>query len=224
MKNNKFAQKDLSRGFGLPEVLAAVAILAILSSSVLVVINRCMTAAADSELKLKAFEVARENMEMLLTLDTVSEGVEYGNSEIYPDIEWTRVVETFYEPMTNRVWVLGTCSADYIDASGEDQSVELTCWLTDLSKTDLMNLIEERKEQEALDANSPDFDPNSPVDSNVPTDSNKPVDSNAPKENKVLEANKPVKSDKQFDWLPDDWNQMTPSQQWDWLVDNMWNK
>ncbi len=125
----------------------AVAILALISSSVLVVIDRCVASAAKSALRMRAFEVARENMEKLLASNSVKESVEYGQSEKYPDIEWQTVVETFYEPITARMWVRGVCSAQYNDPNGQEQTIELTHWLTDLTKEQLLQ-IEERDEEE----------------------------------------------------------------------------
>lgn len=125
----------------------AVAILALISSSVLVVIDRCVASAAETALRMRAFEVARENMEKLLASATVKESVEYGQSEKYPDIEWQTVVETFYEPITARMWVRGVCSAQYNDPNGQEQTIELTHWLTDLTKEQLLQ-IEERDEEE----------------------------------------------------------------------------
>ena len=83
------------KAFSLVEVLMAVAILALTCSSVLVVIERCVTSAAESALRMRAFEVARENMEQLLASASVKESIEYGQSEKYPDIGWQTVVETF---------------------------------------------------------------------------------------------------------------------------------
>ena len=69
--------------FSLAEVVAALMILAFIVTSVLVVINRYMASAANSVLRMQAFEVARRNMEELLSLNSVSETVEYGESEMY---------------------------------------------------------------------------------------------------------------------------------------------
>ena len=52
--------------FTLIEVVTALAILAFATSSVLVVINRCMVTAANSSFQMEAFQTARENMEELL--------------------------------------------------------------------------------------------------------------------------------------------------------------
>jgi len=135
------------KAFSLVEVLMAVAILALISSSVLVVIDRCVASAAESALRMRAFEVARENMEKLLASTTVKESIEYGQSEKYPDIEWQTVVETFYEPITARMWIRGVCSAQYTDSDEQEQTVELTHWLTDLTKEQLLQ-IEQRDEDE----------------------------------------------------------------------------
>ncbi|OHB65296.1 MAG: hypothetical protein A2168_06255 [Planctomycetes bacterium RBG_13_50_24] len=136
--------------FSLVEVLMAVAILALISSSVLVVIDRCVASAAASALRMRAFEIARENMEKLLASAMVKESVEYGQSEIYPDIGWQTVVETFYEPITARMWIRGVCSAQYNDPNGETRTVELTHWLTDLTKEQLLQ-IENRDKDELGD-------------------------------------------------------------------------
>ena len=128
----------------------ALAILALISSSVLVVIDRCLASAEASTLRMKAFEVARENMELLLASASVKENVEYGISEKYPDIGWQTVVETFYEPITARMWIQGVCSAQYNDPNGQEHTIELTNWLTDLTKEQLLQ-IENRDKDELED-------------------------------------------------------------------------
>jgi prepilin-type N-terminal cleavage/methylation domain-containing protein len=138
------------KAFSLVEVLMAVAILGLTCSSVLIVIDRCVDSAAKSALRMQAFEVARENMENLLALATVKESIEYGQSEKYPDIGWQTVVETFYEPITARMWIRGVCSAQYNDPNGQEQTIELTNWLTDLTKEQLLQL-EKRDEDELGD-------------------------------------------------------------------------
>jgi type II secretory pathway pseudopilin PulG len=138
------------KAFSLPEVAMAVIILGLICSSVLVVIERCVDSAAKSALRMRAFEVARENMENLLASTSVKESTEYGQSEKYPDIEWQTVVETFYEPITARMWIRGVCTASYDDPNGQEQTVELTHWLTDLTKEQLLQL-EKRDEDELGD-------------------------------------------------------------------------
>ena len=137
------------KAFSLVEVLMAVAILALTCSSVLVVIERCVASAAESALRMRAFEVARENMEKLLASTSVKESIEYGQSEKYPDIGWQTVVETFYEPITARMWIRGVCSAQYFDSEEQEQTVELTHWLTDLTKEQLLQL--EKRDEEELE-------------------------------------------------------------------------
>jgi len=146
------ASNRKSTGFTLVETVVALIILAILSSGVLVVINRCVASATNSTLRMHAFEVARENMERLLALSSLKENVEYGSSDKYPNVTWQTVVETFYEPLTNRMWVRAVCSSEYEDTQGQAQTVELTHWLTNITKQQLMQIIEEKQgtEEELL--------------------------------------------------------------------------
>ncbi|MFQ6034499.1 MAG: type II secretion system protein [Sedimentisphaerales bacterium] len=148
IRNTQYAIRNTNKAFTLIEVMAALIILAIVSSSVLVVINRCVASAADSALRMRAFEVARENMEKLLASDSVEETVEYGSSDRYPEINWQTVVETFYEPITARMWVRAVCSAEYNDTKDETQMVELTHWLTDVTKEQLVEIMNRQQEQE----------------------------------------------------------------------------
>jgi hypothetical protein len=138
-QNSKFRA-----AFSLVETVTALIILAITTSSVLVVVNRCVSSMADSAIRRQAFEVARDNMETVLTSTSVSEMVEVGTSDKYPQIQWQTTIEPFYEPITERMWVQATCSAEYTDTAGELQTVELTHWLTDLTKEQLLEIIEQR--------------------------------------------------------------------------------
>ncbi|MFC1781138.1 type II secretion system protein [Planctomycetota bacterium] len=138
--------------FTLVEVVTALTILGILSSSVLIVIDRCMTSVAESNQRMRAFEVARENMEALLSKDTVTETAEFGTSQKYPDINWQTIVETFYEPITARMWVRGTCSATYLDTEDKTSKVELTHWLTGLTREQLLQILLQQ-EGELLEEN-----------------------------------------------------------------------
>lgn len=143
--------RHLRPAFSLPEVMAALAILALTSSSVLVVIDRCVASATNSTQRMRAFEVARENMEILLASSSVQEGIDYGESEKYPEITWETVIETFYEPVTSRMWLRGVSSAKYNDIEGQEQTVELTHWLTDLSKEQLLKIMNRDKEEGSED-------------------------------------------------------------------------
>ena len=131
--------------FSLIEAVAAVTVLAIIVSTVLVVFSRCSASAANSTLKMQAFEVARENMEALLTAETLSEQTEYGYSEKYPAILWTNRVETFFEPFGQKMWLRAVCSAEYEDPAGELKQVELTHWLTKLSDKQIEQILDAQK-------------------------------------------------------------------------------
>jgi hypothetical protein len=145
------SKQILLPAFSLVEVVTALVILALISLSVLVVINRCMASAADSELRMQAFEVARDNMETLLSKDSVEEMVEYGSSVRYPEIKWQTTVEVFYEPVASeqmQMWVRGICLAEYTDSAGEVQTIELAHWLTGLTKEQLLEIIKEKQREE----------------------------------------------------------------------------
>jgi excisionase family DNA binding protein len=148
-KDGNLESRPLSRrkAFTLIETVTALGILALVSLGVLVVIDRCVGAMADSALRMEAFELARENMEKLLVQSTVKEMLEYGSSEKNPDILWQTAVEAFYEPLTSRMWIRATCSAEYIDMAEEVQTVELTHWLTSVSKKQVLQMAEQRKKQ-----------------------------------------------------------------------------
>jgi len=136
---NTFRGVDRRRGrsgqaaFTLLEVLTSLVILAFASTSVLMVINRCMVAAADSSFQMEAFQLARENMERALVAESLTENVEYGTSERHADISWTLVTEAFNDSTTGQMWVRVVSSAEYPDALGETQTVELVHWVTMLS-------------------------------------------------------------------------------------------
>lgn len=148
LRNAQCANRNRrEKAFSLAETAAALIILAFISSSVLVVINRYMASAVDSVMRMQAFEVARKNMEELLTSGTVAESADYGDSEIYPDIHWETIVESFSEPLTSKMWIQAICTAEYTDSEGELRTVKLVHWLTDLTKAQTLQ-IQARQDEE----------------------------------------------------------------------------
>lgn len=123
------------------EVIAALAILALTSSSVLLVIDRCLNSASDSALRMEAFDLVRENLEKILALDSVAEGVDYGTSQKYPEMSWQTVIEGFPEPVTGQMWVRAVCTADYLDSKGEKQKIELVHWIAQLTDQQAGQLV-----------------------------------------------------------------------------------
>jgi hypothetical protein len=99
-------------------------------------------------LRMQAFEVAREKMETLLSRSSVRETVDYGTSLKYPHINWEMNVETFTEPISSEMWVRAVCSAEYIDSEGLEQKVNLSHWLTNVSKKQIMQLLKELEKRE----------------------------------------------------------------------------
>lgn len=154
VSRNLFARltaKDAGRtGFTLVESVAAVALLAFIGVSAWVVMDRSMISAADTTQRMHAFEIARENLETILGSASVTEKTEYGISEKYPNITWRTTVETFYEPASSlsRMWVRAVCSAEYTDSAGENQSVELSHWLTALTKAQKQELMRRKELRE----------------------------------------------------------------------------
>ncbi len=136
------------RAFSLVETVTALVILAMVSSGVFAVINRCMTSTAQMTLRMEAFEVARDNMEKILTTEVVTEKIEYGTSDKYPEIKWQTVVGPFYEPVTSKMWIGATSLAEYPDVNGQPQTIELTHWLTNLTEKQIKQIKDEREEQE----------------------------------------------------------------------------
>lgn len=130
------------------EVVAATGILALIASSVWVVLDRCVNANANIKLQTEALEVARENMENILSRTSVEETTEFGTSDRYPAIQWENVIEPFYEPISSKMWVRAICTAAYNDSKGQEQSVELVHWLTGLSKEQLLQILMNQNESE----------------------------------------------------------------------------
>jgi len=115
------------------EVVVAVMIIGVIVTSIITVMNRCIGAAIDSRTNMQAFEIARNNMEKLLAENKLAEKIEFGISELNPDIQWETLIETFTEPVTGSMWLQAACSATYTDQNGELQTVEFKHWLSEVS-------------------------------------------------------------------------------------------
>ena len=129
----RWTARPRGNAFTLLEVLTALAILAFTSSTILLVINQCMASTANSALQMEAFQVARENLEQVLVSESLTENVDFGTSELYPDIAWRTSIEAFSEPIGGQMWTRAVCSADYVDAVGETQTIELVHWIGPLT-------------------------------------------------------------------------------------------
>jgi prepilin-type N-terminal cleavage/methylation domain-containing protein len=139
----------LVRGFTLIEVSVALIIFGMITATVLVVINRAVDTVVLWQTKMQAFEIARENMEKILAQPSAADLVEYGISEINPDITWETTVESFYEPITNNMWIRAVCTAQFVDSQGEEQKIEFAHWLTSLSKEQVLQILEQKQREEA---------------------------------------------------------------------------
>lgn len=145
-RNNLFA--IVKRGFTLVEVMMSIAILGVILASAMLVANRSIESMIDVRTRGRAFEVARENMELVMAGDHVEQFAEFGQSEMYPQIEYELIVEPFYEPINNRMWMQAKSTALYKDREGESQNVTLTCWVTNLSKKQITQILEQMKREE----------------------------------------------------------------------------
>jgi type II secretory pathway component PulJ len=146
-------------GFTVVEVMASLMIIALICSSVLLVVKQQVIALGESRLRMEAFEKARDNMENLLAAGSIGEMDDYGVSEKNPNIEWETIVEPF-SVEGDKMWVRAVCTATYPDANGQPQKVELTHWLTDVSDNVMKQI---QKDKEKLDDMN---EPNMPADAN----------------------------------------------------------
>jgi prepilin-type N-terminal cleavage/methylation domain-containing protein len=133
------------RAFTMIEVSVALIILGMIAATVLVIINKAVDTVVVWQTKMQAFEIVRENMEQILAKKSVSDMFEYGTSETNPDITWETTVESFYEPITNKMWVRAVCSAEFPDSNDQPQKIELTQWLTGLSEKQIKQILEQKQ-------------------------------------------------------------------------------
>ena len=141
-----------SRAFTLVEVAVTIVVVGLIVGSSMTILDRLVGAMADMRLRTEAFETARQNMEALLSEANITDRSEYGTNEFVPEIQWQTVVEPFYEPISNRMWVRAICSAGFNDSQGKYQSIDLEHWLTNLSAEVVRQIIQQQQaEQDYLD-------------------------------------------------------------------------
>jgi prepilin-type N-terminal cleavage/methylation domain-containing protein len=163
VKTKRNPVRTACNGFTVIEVVVALMIIALICSTSLMIIKEEMVQLGESRLRMEAFEVARENMENLLTATSVSEMDDYGTSDKNPNIEWETIVEPFSAEGSDKTWIRAICSATYPDANGQPQKVELTHWLTDVSDSVANQMRDDaEKLKDVNDIN----EPNMPGDAN----------------------------------------------------------
>ena len=150
--DNLFRVRSHRPAFTMVEVVAALVLLSMILSSVMVLMNRYVDSVIDLELRQEAFELARGNMEQLLAESKLSDIVEFGDSEQNPEIEWQTLVEPFYEPVTDQMWIRAVCSAGFDDSKGEYENIELEHWITGLTAAQVKQILAQQQvEAEYLD-------------------------------------------------------------------------
>lgn len=139
-------------GFTIVEVAAALVLLGLLLASTLTLMNRYADTVIDMQLREQAFDIARSNMERLLSENTLSDKDEYGTDEFNPELDWEVIVEPFYEPVTNQMWIRAVCTSGFLDTQGERQNVELEHWITNLTPEQIKKIkAQQEAEQEYMD-------------------------------------------------------------------------
>lgn len=136
------------KAFTLVEVAVTIVIIALITGTSMTILDRAVGALNDMRLRNAAFETARQNMEALLSLNSVKDTVEYGISEVHPEIQWQVVVEPFHEPINNAMWVRAVCSAGYTDSKGDYQEIELEHWLTNLPGEVVRQILQQQRAEE----------------------------------------------------------------------------
>jgi len=151
-KKNLLDPIRAQRAFTMVEVVAALVLLSMILSSVMVLMNRYVDSVIDLELRAEAFELARGNMEQLLAETKLSDMAEFGDSEQNPEIEWQTLVEPFYEPVTDQMWIRAVCSAGFDDSKGEYENIELEHWITNLTAAQVKQILAQQQvEAEYID-------------------------------------------------------------------------
>ena len=171
---NLFAGEGCRKAFTITEVIAAMMLLAIIAATLVTVINRSMLSTMDAELKAEAFNLARENMEMLLAADSIEETVEYSESEKIVGVECETIVEPFFEPLTSRMWISAVCKSSYTDSNDQPQQIELTNWITSVPKKMMLEILEQQQLEAESDKRVDEFDEtdSEQLDEDIPDESN----------------------------------------------------
>lgn len=127
-------------------------LLGLLLASTLMLINDYIDTIIDYKLRNQAFELARSNMEQLLSENLLSDKDEYGTDEFNPELDWETLVEPFYEPVTNQMWIRAVCSSGFLDSRGQRQDIELEHWITNLTPVQIKQIAAQQKaEKEFMD-------------------------------------------------------------------------
>ena len=73
-----------------------IVVIALIAGSAMTILDNLVGAMLDIRLHADAYETVRQNMETLLSLANVQDTVEYGVSEMHPEIQWQTVIEPFF--------------------------------------------------------------------------------------------------------------------------------
>lgn len=134
------------------EALTALVIVGFTCGTVLIVINNSLDSMSDQESRLRAIDVARENIESLLAQTSLKEFSETGLSDLYPDIEWSRGIEVVEFQGTSDLWMKAFSTANFYNTDNELEEIEFINWLAPLTDQQQKQVLQDRqKEDEYLE-------------------------------------------------------------------------
>ena len=174
MKQVQIYNQRIQKGFTVLEALMAVLVIGFVASSIMVVMDNSISSLTEIKLRTQAFELARENMEMMLTGDSVTEISDSGTSDINPEIAWEISIKAQQASSTDGViWVKAKSSASYRDSNDDLETIEFEQWITSLTKSQSKQIQKLRMLQAQEDGVDSEIDNDETIDSELDND-NKP--------------------------------------------------
>ncbi len=170
----------MRKGFTVLEALMAVLVIGFVVSSVMVVTSNSIASLADLKLRTEAFEIARENMELILARDNVTELSDSGTSDINPEIEWEISIKADQASSTDAtMWVKAKSLANYTDSKGELKTVEFEQWISYLNRSQTKQ-IQKLRSLQAQDDTDSEITPDESSKDEGGKDETKPDDKEKP--------------------------------------------
>lgn len=137
------------KAYTLVEAMAALLVMGIVVSGVVVTITNCLDSMIDMRLENSAVDLARENMEYILAKNDAFEFYDSGVDEYNPDLDWETGFEVSTYPNTSDMWVRAFSNAGYYCTDGEYKTVEFESWivrLTDEQQQQYQDQVEEEQQ------------------------------------------------------------------------------
>ncbi|MGE4285836.1 MAG: prepilin-type N-terminal cleavage/methylation domain-containing protein [Phycisphaerae bacterium] len=140
------------KAYTLVEAMAALLVMGIVVSGVVVTITNCLETMIDMRLENNAVDLARENMEYILSKNDAYEFYDSGVDEFNPDLNWEIGFEVATYPNTSDMWVRAFSTSGYYRTDGEYKTIEFESWIVRLSDEQQQQYKEQATaEQQMLD-------------------------------------------------------------------------